>query len=424
LKRNTKQVYLSIIMRIRSSSLTALAVSLLAKDVVALVHGGHQRLHDKRAQLDVTVYDDVYETKTVTQWVTAEWNGEAWVVPTPTPNVPAAKVQEVTTTSSSTHKKHRTRRPTKSSTSTSKAPAATSTAPPAPAAPAPVPTTLATVVAPPAPVVPTTIPVPIVPSVAPVKVSETPATTTVPSATSATSAPSTPNGGKRGLAYNSAALTNAFAGSGKVSWAYNWGSTSDGLSGKFEYVPMLWGTGADKTGNWNDAANKALVSGSTYLLGFNEPDHSQQANISPSAAAAGWMQFMQPFAGKAKLGSPAVTNGGGDMGLTYLGNFLGACGGCTIDFVNIHWYDSASNVAYFKKHVQDAYAAGKNRPLWITEFGASGSIDEQNTFLSEVIPWLDSQDFVERYAYFMVSDGVLVTGTSLSKLGNTFAFAG
>jgi hypothetical protein len=138
------------------------------------------------------------------------------------------------------------------------------------------------------------------------------------------------------------------------------------------------------------------------------------------------MQYMQPFAGQAKLGSPAVTNGAPEqgMGLAWLGNFTQVCSKCTIDFVNIHWYDSASNVAYFKSHVTSAYAAGGNRPVWITEFQASGSAAEQQTFLETVLPWLDEQDFVERYAYFGVFDGDLISsGTALSQLGNTFAFS-
>ena len=64
---------------------------------------------------------------------------------------------------------------------------------------------------------------------------------------------------------------------------------------------------------------------------------------------------------------------------------------------------------------------GGNRPVWITEFAGSGTADEQNTFLETVIPWLDAQPYVERYAYFMVVDGVLINGDGLSTLGSTFA---
>lgn len=238
---------------------------------------------------------------------------------------------------------------------------------------------------------------------------------------------SSSSGGKRGVAYNTADYVKQFTGSSKVAWAYNWGSSSDGLSASgIEFVPLLWGLKSTFTGAWSAAASSAIASGSTHLMSFNEPDLSTQANIGASDAAAGYKTFMQPFAGKAKLGAPAVTNGASPMGLTWLKSFLSSCSDCTIDFVCIHWYDSASNVAYFKQYVQDAYTAGGNRPLWITEFQASGSTDEQNAFMKEVLPWLDASTMVDRYAWFMAdtaAGGLMASTSALSTLGNTFKTA-
>jgi hypothetical protein len=194
---------------------------------------------------------------------------------------------------------------------------------------------------------------------------------------------------------------------------------------------MLWGLKSDLTSVWYTAVEGALLSGTSHLLSFNEPDlgpPNPQSNIDFQDAADGYYKYMERYAGKARLGSPAVTNGdpATGMGLGWLTRFLEFCDGlgCTIDFVAIHWYgyDSASNVQGFKEHVMQAYDAGGRRPLWITEFGTTGSTADQQAFLENVIPWLDSQAFVERYAYFMVSDGLLVSGDSISALGYTFAF--
>ncbi|TGO26674.1 hypothetical protein BPAE_0055g00460 [Botrytis paeoniae] len=246
-------------------------------------------------------------------------------------------------------------------------------------------------------------------------------------AASSSSYSSSSSGGKRGVAYNTADYVKQFTGSSKVAWAYNWGSSSDGLSASgIEFVPLLWGLKSTFTGAWSAAASSAIASGSTHLMSFNEPDLSTQANIGASDAAAGYKTYMQPFAGKAKLGAPAVTNGASPMGLTWLKSFLSSCSDCTIDFVCIHWYDSASNVAYFKQYVQDAYTAGGNRPLWITEFQASGSTDEQNAFMKEVLPWLDASTMVDRYAWFMAdtaAGGLMSSTSALSTLGNTFKTA-
>lgn len=51
---------------------------------------------------------------------------------------------------------------------------------------------------------------------------------------------------------------------------------------------------------------------------------------------------MEPFAGKAKLISPAITNGGAPMGVAWMKDFLQACSGCHIDGIAMHWYDSAT----------------------------------------------------------------------------------
>lgn len=231
-----------------------------------------------------------------------------------------------------------------------------------------------------------------------------------------------PSRGKRGLVYNKPSLVTNYVGtSGKASWAYNWasdpteGRNEAGLPGGIEYVPMLWGLRDDAKHsdikNWVDHASKAIAAGSTHLLAFNEPDHHEQANIDPATCAAGYKKHMQPFAGKAKLGAPGVTNGGGAMGLNYLKSFMDLCDDCTIDFVPIHWYAGAGNFDYFKKHIEDANAVAGGRPLWITEFQADGSDSEQAEFLNKALPWLEAQDYVERYSYFMVDKVLLNSPT-------------
>lgn len=246
------------------------------------------------------------------------------------------------------------------------------------------------------------------------------------SSSSTTSTASTPTvraigAGKRGLAYNNAALCAPFASSSLITWGYNWAQTSSGLDGKYNFVPMLWGTNSMFTNGWAAAASSFIAKGGSHLLAFNEPDHAQQANMAPAVAAAAYKTHMQPFAGKAKLGSPAVTNGGGDMGLTWLSNFMSACSGCTIDFVAVHWYDSVNNVEYFKNHITSAYTK-TGKPVWLTEFGTIDGSDAQKAdFLRKVLPWLDAQDWIERYAYFMVSDGMMVNGGAMSAQGSAYA---
>jgi len=248
----------------------------------------------------------------------------------------------------------------------------------------------------------------------------------VPSSTGSTGGST---GGKRGLSFNDASLTSAFAGTG-MTWAYNWGNSPQGsiLSG-LEFVPMLWGL--KSTSGWADAAEAAIASGSTHLLSFNEPDFSTQSNIDPATAATNHQNYMNQFAGNGvQIGSPAITNAVGTsppQGIDWLNQFFNACAGnCKVDFVAFHWYAPASTISYFKQHVQDvinAAAANGVSKVWLTEFQAAGSDSEVEAFMAEALPFLDSTPAVERYAYFMCATGSgnLVSGNSLSAIGQAYA---
>ncbi|KAF2807708.1 uncharacterized protein BDZ99DRAFT_392158, partial [Mytilinidion resinicola] len=242
---------------------------------------------------------------------------------------------------------------------------------------------------------------------------------------SATSSPST-GGTKRGLAYNDASLTTCFEGDNTISWAYNWAQTSSGLNSKFEYVPMLIDLRDQFTSTWETNWKAALKSGSTNFMSFNEPELPAQANLTPKVAAAKHIVYMNPVkAAGGRVASPSVTNGDATQGygLGYLKAWDIECAGqCDYDVVNIHWYDSATNIQYFKDHVTEAHTQS-GKPVWLTEFAATGSDDQVATFLKTVLPWLDEQPFVEKYSYYMVADGKLVSGTTPSTIGSVYASA-
>jgi len=136
-----------------------------------------------------------------------------------------------------------------------------------------------------------------------------------------------------------------------------------------QYVPMLWGNATQHTKNWNGNVKIAQSRGSKQLLAFNEPDGCGwgQSCMSPAAAAEAYMKWMMPYAANFSLGAPAVTNGPAPGGLAWLSKFLNLCTKCKIDFVPIHWYDRATNVAYFKNYMASARTAAGGREIWITE---------------------------------------------------------
>lgn len=226
---------------------------------------------------------------------------------------------------------------------------------------------------------------------------------------------------KRGAAYNDASLVSVLSG---VSWAYNWNDASDGtLPSGVDYSPMLWGP--KMYDGWSAAADSAISSGSKYLMGFNEPDITSQADLSPAQAASDFKQYLTPYADKASLVSPAVSNSGSDgQGLSWMKTFLSECTDCKISALAVHWYADASYTDYFKQFINETVALATENNIedvWLTEFQATGDTASQVTFLEEILPWLDAQSNVSRYAYFMCSSSVLLTAANvLSEIGTIY----
>ncbi|KAG4415717.1 hypothetical protein IFR04_011130 [Cadophora malorum] len=90
-------------------------------------------------------------------------------------------------------------------------------------------------------------------------------------------------------------------------------------------------------------------------------------------------------------------------------------------------YDSAGNVAYFKKYVQEAHDAAGGRQIWLTEFNGAGNIDQQAQFMRTVMPWMDAQPYIKRYAWHWCDP--YSTGSTIvrldgyhSPLGGVYAY--
>lgn len=154
-------------------------------------------------------------------------------------------------------------------------------------------------------------------------------------------------------------------------------------------------------------------------------DNDGQANQTPDAAVDLWHSKMEQYAGRAKLCAPSVTNAatGSGMGLDWLDEFMEKCSDCTIDCINQHWYNPTGNdVDMFKEQVGAASKYGL--PVFVGEFAAIGSEEEKSEFLNEVMPWMDDNEDIVGYSYFMVWPGMLTEGgDSVSALGETYCNA-
>ncbi|KAL0581171.1 hypothetical protein V5O48_000861 [Marasmius crinis-equi] len=204
---------------------------------------------------------------------------------------------------------------------------------------------------------------------------------------------------KRGISFisvdNEPDVMNLNQSSSEISWIYDWATpvTPNLASTGIEFVPMQWGAG-----NIENLSTIIKAQGSKVLLGFNEPDFSQQSNIDPNYAAQLWTKYIEPLkASGVRLGAPAVSSGAG--GIPWLTSFMSACSNCTFDFIPVHWY--GTGVAGFYDYLWQIHSRFGNRTLWVTEYASTSlNATEVEDFLNQTTVYLDGLDWVERYAWF------------------------
>ena len=215
----------------------------------------------------------------------------------------------------------------------------------------------------------------------------------------------------------------------RIKWFYNWSSDKRSDVG-VEFVPMLWN---GNQGDVDQFADKVRSQGAKCILGFNEPERSEQANISPGDAARIWKERIEPLREQGiRLGSPSIAST--EEGLNWLQAFLNE--GCHVDFLALHWYGrGVDNFIGYITSVRERF--GSRYPVWITEFACTSwnrnepaSQGEINEFFDQSLARLDGTEWVERYAWFgamrrlpedLGSGNCLISGDGqLSELGRKY----
>lgn len=194
-------------------------------------------------------------------------------------------------------------------------------------------------------------------------------------------------------------------------WYYNW-NLNGNPDPNYDYVPMAWGGGGASPANINTMIGKKST---THILGFNESDNcngesGQFNNLCQPAVAVAYYENLMGTG--VRLGSPAPREEG-PTGWLLEFNRLAKQRDVRFDFVAVHWYDWGSGPANspnanpqdifnrFKAYLTNVYRIYQ-LPIWITEFNANPNrnIAIQEEFLKLALPYLESLDYVERYAYF------------------------
>ena len=210
-------------------------------------------------------------------------------------------------------------------------------------------------------------------------------------------------------------------------WWYNW-NISSSSSRDLEYVAIR------QNQYWPGLGQNWQSLGINTVLGYNEPDQANQANMSVGTAISAWGDLLGTGL---RVGSPATSDGGRG---SWLYPFMqqAEAAGLRVDFVATHYYqghnptDPSGAASQMYAYLLDIWN-NTHRPIWITEWNNGANWTDNNPWpaptyaqqqacVSAMVDMLESTPFVERYAlYNWVEDSrALTTNGVLTSAGATY----
>ncbi|MDH6309548.1 hypothetical protein M2451_001914 [Dysgonomonas sp. PFB1-18] len=201
-------------------------------------------------------------------------------------------------------------------------------------------------------------------------------------------------------------------------WYYTWGTfipdAQQANAPDSEFVPMLWSGSAVTDANIAKLNTLYEQGKIKYVLGFNEPDLKEEANMTVEVALEKWAYLCQNLNPGIKLVSP-VTSYPSLKETSWMVQFMDAAiaRGLRVDYVGVHIYQP-NTASLFTNPISNIYARW-GKKVWLTEFGVrdenTGGDPTKNrytreqilAFMEVLIPQLESMEAVERYAWFSAS---------------------
>ena len=184
-----------------------------------------------------------------------------------------------------------------------------------------------------------------------------------------------------------------------ATWFYTWSADNSSRANE-EYVPIR---SQQYWPSWTQISGLNYV---THVMSFNEPDHTEQSNVSVAQAIAQWPDFQKTGL---RIGSPACTDFS-----AWLYPFMDSikAHNYRVDYVVIHAYWGGYTAAQWYSNLK-AIHDKTGRPLWIKEWnnGATWTTEtwptaygdgltKQLTELKAILNVMDTAHFVERYSIY------------------------
>lgn len=196
----------------------------------------------------------------------------------------------------------------------------------------------------------------------------------------------------------------------RVGWFYTWSSGRGGIKAPagMEFVPMMHDAGSVTAAELHRAREQGRI-----LLGFNEPDRSDQAHMTVKEALDLWPRLESTGM---RLGAPAVATGG-DVAGGWLDRFMkgAAARDYKVDFIPLHWYgadfDATRATAQLRSYLQAVHQR-HDKPIWLTEYALIDFTNgtpryptkaQQAAFVAKSTSMLQRLPYVQRYAWFTLA---------------------
>lgn len=195
-----------------------------------------------------------------------------------------------------------------------------------------------------------------------------------------------------------------------LDWFYTWNQIPNLAMPATDipsFVPMLW---SDSTARTDALASDitAMNPKPTHLLGFNEPDHPSQSNMTPLEALWNWHHLTdrKSIVPGLKIGSPAALS----TNTKWMDQFMVSANSLElqVDFIACHIYQNPSVTTFLSKI--DALYAKWGKPVWVTETSVADwdapvggtskyGRTEIDTYLAALWPELMKRPWLERFAW-------------------------
>ncbi len=215
----------------------------------------------------------------------------------------------------------------------------------------------------------------------------------------------------------------------QVSWNYSWNMHLIDLQpADVEFTPMVFGGMPSQPQDAPKRLTDQLAQVVTphvragkikRLLGPNEPDRKEHGNMTVEQTLAIWpamesvgVPLCSPSCANTE-GTDAKDEANQGTGGNWMPTFMREADrlGLRIDYIGTHAYPGP-NANAFKVKLRRIYEKYGHRPLLITEFAVAdwstgGDITKHRftpaqvlKFAKEVLPWMESQDWIAGYAWF------------------------